>query len=112
MKQDYRNVAYDAEKPIYGTIGGRNNERSIMGNKRTAAQVADIIERFLNSNSLYPQEWNDFVECSEPNVRLDSYRKKCDELDPLVNCPDPQDPKAIEELRNMVDELRRLEDLN
>jgi hypothetical protein len=79
---------------------------------RTAAQIADIIERFLNENSLYPQEWNDFVECSQPEERLDCYRKKCYELDPLVNSPDPQDPKAIEELRIMVVELRRLEDLN
>jgi hypothetical protein len=75
---------------------------------RTAAEIAGIIERFLDGNSLYPQEWNDFVECREQDASLDPYRKKCDELDPLVNCPDPQNPKAIAELRNMVEELRRL----
>jgi hypothetical protein len=29
---------------------------------KTAAEIADLIERFLNGASLYPQEWNDFVE--------------------------------------------------
>ena len=75
---------------------------------RTAAEIADLIERFLNGASLYPQEWNDFVECKHPDRVLDSYRRRCDELDPLVNCPDPQDAKALAELRAMVDELRRL----
>jgi hypothetical protein len=75
---------------------------------RTPAEIAGIIERFLDGKSLYPQEWNDFVECSERDARLDPYRKKCYELDPLVNCPAPQNPKAIAELRKMVEELRRI----
>jgi hypothetical protein len=77
--------------------------------RRTAVEIAGIIERFLNQSSLYPQEWNDFVECSELDSRLDKYRKRCDELDPLVNCPGPQDPKALAELRSMVGQLRQLE---
>jgi len=76
---------------------------------RTAEEIAAIIERFLTGNSLYPQEWNDFVECSERDSRLDIYRKRCYELDPLVNSPDPQDPKAVSELRSMIDQLRRPE---
>ncbi len=76
---------------------------------RTAEEIAAIIERFLTGNSLYPQEWNDFVECSERDSRLDTYRKRCYELDPLVNSPDPQDPKAVAELRSMIDQLRRPE---
>jgi hypothetical protein len=75
---------------------------------KTAGEIAGIIERFLNGNRLYPQEWNDFVECSHPDKLLDSFRKRCDLLDPLVNSPEPEDPKALEELRNMVRELRRL----
>jgi len=75
---------------------------------KTAGEIADLVERFLNGTSLYPQEWNDFVERSHPDKMLDSFRKRCDFLDPRVNCPDPQDPKALEELRNMVQELRRL----
>jgi hypothetical protein len=75
---------------------------------KTAGEVADLIERFLNGKSLYQQEWNDFVECSHPDKILNNYRKRCGLLDPRVNCPDPQDPKALEELRNMVQELRQL----
>ena len=75
---------------------------------KNATEIAGIVERFLNGTSLYPQEWNDFVECRHPDAHLDSYRKRCDELDPLVNCPDPQDARALAELRSMVDELRRL----
>lgn len=71
---------------------------------KTADEIADLIERFLNGTSLYPQEWSDFVECSHPIEMLDSYRKRCDLLDPRVNCPDPQDPKAVD-LRNIVQEL-------
>jgi hypothetical protein len=75
---------------------------------KTATELAELIERFLNGTSSYPQEWNDFVECKHPDRKLDLYRKRCDELDPLVNCPDPQDAKALAELRNIVEELRRL----
>jgi hypothetical protein len=74
--------------------------------EKTAGEVASLIERFLNGTSLYPQEWNDFVECGHLDRMLDSYRKRCHELDPLVKCPDPQDAKALGELRGMVDELR------
>jgi hypothetical protein len=77
--------------------------------RRTAEQMADIIERFLNKNRPYSQEWNDFVESREADSRLDVYRKRCDELDPLVNCPGPQNPQAVAELRSMIDQLRRQE---
>jgi hypothetical protein len=73
---------------------------------KTAGEVADIIERFLNDSSLYPQEWNDFVDCRHPDPKIDSYRQRCDMLDPLVNSPEPQDPDAIAELRSIVTELR------
>lgn len=76
--------------------------------QKTAGEIASLIERFLNGASLYPQEWNDFVETRHPDTHLDSYRKRCDELSPQVNCPDPQDAKALAELRSIVDELRRL----
>jgi hypothetical protein len=75
---------------------------------KTAAEIAQIIDRFLNGRSLYPQEWNDFVESRHPNRKLDSFRKRCEELDPQVNCPDPQDAKALAELKNMADALRKL----
>ena len=78
-----------------------------MARTKTAAEIAQIIERFLNGRSLYPQEWNDFVESRHPDRKLDSFRKRCDELDPLVNCPDPQDVNALAELKNMADALRK-----
>ena len=78
-----------------------------MARTKTAAEIAQIIERFLNGRSLYPQEWNDFVERRHPDRKLDSFRKRCDELDPLVNCPDPQDVNALAELKNMADALRK-----
>ena len=32
---------------------------------KTRADVADLIERFLQNRLVYPEEWNDFVERSE-----------------------------------------------
>jgi hypothetical protein len=69
-------------------------------------EVAGIIERFLENRSLYPQEWNDFVETLQRDKKTDTYRKRCYELDPLVNCPEDPDPEAIAELRSMVETLR------
>jgi len=74
---------------------------------RTAHEIADLIERFLNGTTLYPHEWNDFLERSHPDKMLDSYRKRCESLSPRINCLAPKDPKAFEELRNMVQELRK-----
>ena len=72
----------------------------------TASEIADIIERFLEGRSLYPQEWNDFVESRHQDERLEVYRLRCDDLDPLVNSPDPMDPAAVAKLRRMIEELR------
>ncbi len=76
--------------------------------EKTAEEIAGIIERFLMGNNRYPQEWNDFVECRQSDEGLEKYRKRCDELDPLVNRPEPIDSDAIAELRSIVDELRTL----
>jgi len=72
----------------------------------TEDQMASINERFLDNTSLYPQEWNDFVECALEDKKLDKFRKQCDELDPLVNRPGPPDEDAIRELRKIAIELR------
>jgi hypothetical protein len=76
--------------------------------KRSATEIADIIDRFLAGSSLYPQEWNDFVECRESGDALEYFRKRCDELDPLVNSPGEQDVAAIAELHNIVKQLREI----
>jgi hypothetical protein len=71
-------------------------------------EAADLIERFLNGKELYPQEWNDFVDGVRVEQSVESYRKRCDALDPLVNRPGTADSTAVEELRTIVSELRKL----
>lgn len=72
----------------------------------TRTEVADLIDRFLANRELYPQEWNDFVECPQKDPDVEVYGKTCDELDPLLNRPDPIDQEALAELRLMAEELR------
>jgi len=74
---------------------------------KTALEVADLIERFLQRKSLYPQEWNDFVDASQRDDMVESYRRRCYELDPLVNRPGDPDPDAVAELKTLVAKLRR-----
>lgn len=81
--------------------------RSKSKRSKNALEVADIIERFLQGESLYPQEWNDFVEASQRDKKIDAYRRRCYQLDPLVNRPGEMDPKAVAELKTMIDELRK-----
>jgi hypothetical protein len=69
-------------------------------------EVALLIERFLGNQSLYPQEWNDFVDCRQEDGVIDDYRKQCDGLDPLVNRPGAMDPDAVAQLREIADRLR------
>jgi hypothetical protein len=69
--------------------------------------MAQLIERFLDGNERYPQEWNDFVEVPQHQKDRDVYRKRCYELDPLVNSHEAPDPDAIAELRSMITALRK-----
>jgi len=73
-----------------------------------ALEVADLIERFLNGRELHPMEWNDFTGVSQLDKAIEAYRKRCDELDPLVNRPGDMDPAAVAELASMIHELRGL----
>jgi hypothetical protein len=68
----------------------------------SAVEAAELIERYLEGRSLYPQEWNDFVETPQVNPFVECYRKKCDELDPLVNRPGEPDPRTVEQLKAIV----------
>ena len=78
---------------------------------KTAGEIADLIDRFLSGTSLYSREWNDFVGRSHPDKMLDSFRKRCDSIGSRVNGPAAPDPIALEELKNMVQELRRFSTL-
>jgi hypothetical protein len=70
-------------------------------------ELANLIERFLDGKSLYPQEWNDFVDHGiRVQASLKPIQDRCDDLDPFVNSSEPEDPAAIAELRQMIVELR------
>jgi hypothetical protein len=81
---------------------GRKKNRNM-----TPLEIADVIQRFLDEKSLYPEEWVEFSETPQHDKKLDVYRKRYDQLDPLVNRPGEMDPSAVAELKSMVDELRR-----
>lgn len=69
-------------------------------------EAAQVIERFLEHRSTEPQEWNDFVETPQHDKTVEDYRRRCYELDPLVNRPGDADPKAVAQLRSIMNSLR------
>jgi len=73
-----------------------------------ASAAADLIERFLGGRELYPQEWNDFVEAVKMEPSVERYRKRCYDLDPLVNRPGAPDLEALEELKEIASALRKM----
>ena len=100
----------------------------VMTGRKTPGQIADVIERFLAGAGLYPQEFNDFIECSLSDPQLDAYRQRCEvlhtEFEPgfearggaliLLSLEDRQrqpqrEAAAIKELERIVAELRLLE---
>jgi hypothetical protein len=84
---------------------------------KTAGGIADLIERFLSNRLRYPQEWNDFTDCSNRNPNLDFFRKQCE----IISSALESDRKsldlnrnerwrdAIEDLKGIADQLRDLE---
>ncbi len=78
-----------------------------MGKQKTRSEVADLIVRFIENRSSYPQEWNDFVECRHSDPAVEHVRKRCHDLDPLVNSHGPQDKDALEELRTLAERVKR-----
>ncbi len=79
---------------------------SLRASRCDKSEVADLIDRFLEIRELYLEAWNDFVECPQKDPDVEVYGKTCDELDPLLNRPDPIDQEALAELRLMAEELR------
>jgi hypothetical protein len=71
----------------------------------TAEEAAHVIERFLDGpgDSI---EWCDFAETKQNDLRVERYRKRCDELSPLINRPGGMDEAAVVELRSIIEELR------
>ncbi len=84
---------------------------------KTAAEIADLIERYLSNRCTYPQEWNDFVDCSNRDPKLDAFRKRCD----LISSQFETDRKSLDlnrddrwqdatdELKKVAAQLRDLE---
>lgn len=68
-------------------------------------EAAQVIGRYLENQSLYPQEWNDFVETPQTNKTVEFYRQRCYQLDPMVSSPEGADPKAVLELKSIINEL-------
>ena len=106
------------QKPAYSPAGYRSLAMS--GTTKTPGQMADIIERFLSGSGLYPQEFNDFIDCSLANPKLDAYRQQCEvlhtEFEPrssqftLLSLEDRQrQVAAIKEMEQIVAKLRLLE---
>jgi hypothetical protein len=69
-------------------------------------EVAQLLERFLEGRSLYPQEWNDFVDTVQDDSVIENCRRQCGELDPLVNRPGVPDPDAVARLQGIIECLR------
>ncbi len=61
------------------------------------SEAADLIARFLHGQELYPVE-----------PRVEPYRTRCYDLDPLVNRPGSPDLEALKELKDIADKLRKI----
>lgn len=73
----------------------------------TVHDVGHIIERFLADSPRYAQEWNDFVEGKQRRPGSERFRRRCNELDPLVNGPGDVAEAALAELRSMAVSARK-----
>ncbi len=71
-------------------------------------EAAQVIERFLAEAEQYPFEWTDFAETKQQDPRVETYRKRCDKLSPLVNRPGAMDETAVAELKSMIEDLRSM----
>jgi hypothetical protein len=76
----------------------------------TPEEAAGVIERFIDGpgDSI---EWCDFAETRQQDPRVETCRKRCDRLSPLVNRPGDVDAAAVIELRSIITELRSLSTL-
>ena len=84
--------------------------------QKTAGEIADLIERFLSNQLTYPQEWNDFTDCSQQDPCLDALRKQCEmvsaQFEPgheSLDSREARDTDATEQLKSIAVRLRELE---
>jgi hypothetical protein len=84
-------------------------KRMKYSNTLTRIEAAQLIEDFLNGTSAYPGRWNEFVATNQKDPGISAFRKRCYQLDPLVNLPGDQDQGAVAELRSMIERLRKVD---
>lgn len=72
----------------------------------TSEEVAQLIERFLDNQSLYPQEWNDFVDTPQTSPVIEAYRRQCEDLEHRFNYQSEPDEIALAQLQEMIVRLR------
>ena len=82
-----------------------NRQKSAWKSNMTPEEAARVIERFL-AGSADSIEWCDFAETRQQDPKVESYRKRCDKLSPLVNRPGDMDEAAVAELRSIINGLR------
>jgi hypothetical protein len=92
---DYTQVGGD----MFGLFSKRKN--------LTVHDVGRIIERFLGNSLRYSQEWNDFVDIKQRKPESERLRRRCYDLDPLVNRPGDIDESALAELRSIAASARK-----
>jgi hypothetical protein len=73
-----------------------------------SAEAAALIDRFVEGKLRYPQEWNDFIEAGTVEPRVEPFRRRCYELDPLVNVQGNPNRQALAELRSISKQLADL----
>jgi hypothetical protein len=83
-----------------------NGTKLMWKKNMNSEEAAQLIERFLEGRSLYPQEWNDFVDASQDHSVVENCRRQCVQLDPLVNRPGMPDKDAVSRLQAIIQHLR------
>jgi hypothetical protein len=73
----------------------------------TPEEAARVIERFLGETP-DSVEWCDFAETPQRDRTVERYRRRCDQLSPLVNRPGEMDGAAVAELKSIAEELRSM----
>ncbi|HEY6184493.1 MAG TPA: hypothetical protein VIW67_19770 [Terriglobales bacterium] len=83
-----------------------NGTKLMWKKNMNSEEAAQLIERFLEGRSLYPQEWNDFVDASQEDSFVENCRRQCQQLDPYVNRPGVPDTDAVSQLQAVIQGLR------
>jgi len=104
--EDIRQFATKNNDPPPKSEDAKHRTESMWKRNMNREEVAELIERFLEERSLYPQEWNDFVDTPQKDSAIDKYRRACYEVGPLVNRHGDPDPDAVARLKGIIEQLR------